>query len=223
MKKLVVLTCVVGLVTVANAELLPLTNPGFENGLTGWTQNPLGAGSTIATTADAYAGSLAALLGTDWQTGDGVKAEIGQLTAAGSITPGVDYDFELYVKGLMGVGGIASAEIFWWDEGGFQQGGSGVIPLSEGLSNTYQLKGGTYTAPAFADYAQVSIRLEGGALAAVNTLTVDAIPEPSTFGLVGVFGLAILAVRRKRSRSTTKPPPPFGPRSLDFGPDSRTG
>lgn len=215
--------CVVGLVTAANATLLPLTNPGFESGLTDWTQNPLGAGSTISTTLDAYDGNLAAQLGTDWQSGAGVKAEIGQVTAPGSITPFVDYDFELYVKGLMGVGGVAFADILWWDAGGFQVGGTGLIPLHEGLSDTtYQLKGGTYTAPAGADYAQVSIRVEGGALAAVNTLTVDAVPEPSTLGLVGVFGLGVLAVRR--SRSTTKPSLRSGPQSLDdFGPGSRMG
>lgn len=221
MKKTIVLLCVVGLVTVTNAELLPLTNPGYENGLTGWLQNPLGAGSTITTTADAYAGSLAALLSTDWQSGDGVKAEIWQVTPADSITPFVDYDFEIYVKGLLGVGGVAFADILWWDAGGFQVGGTGLIPLGEGLSDTiYQLRGGTYTAPAGANYAQVSIRVEGGALAAVNTLQVDAIPEPSTVGFVGVFGLAILAVRR--SRSTTKPPLRFGPRSLDFDQDAQT-
>jgi hypothetical protein len=199
MKKLMVLLCAVGLAAAANAELLPLTNPGFESGLTGWLENPLGAGSTIGTTSDAYDGNLAALLGTDWQSGAGVKAEIWQVTAPGSVTEFVDYDFELYVKGQLGVGGVAFADILWWNEGGFQVGGSGLIPLGEGLSDTtYQLKGGTYTAPAGADYAQVSIRLEGGALAAVNTLTVDAVPEPSTLGLVGIFGVAILAVRRKK-------------------------
>lgn len=199
MKKLIVLMCAVGLAAAANAELLPLTNPGFESGLTGWLENPLGAGSTIGTTSDAFAGNLAAQLGTDWQSGAGVKAEIWQVTAPGSITPFVDYDFELYVKGELGVGGVAFADILWWNAGGFQVGGTGLIPLGEGLSDTtYQLKGGTYTAPADADYAQVSIRVEGGALAAVNTLNVDAVPEPSTLGLVGVFGLAVLAVRRKK-------------------------
>jgi hypothetical protein len=121
----------------------------------------------------------------------------------------------------MGVGGVAFADILWWDAGGFQVGGTGLIPLAEGLSDTeYQVRGGTYTAPANADYAQVSIRVEGGALAAVNTLTVDAVPEPSTLGLVGAFGLVILAVRR--ARSTTKPSLRCGPQSLDdFGPDSQ--
>ena len=127
---------------------------------------------------------------------------------------------EFLTNNAMGVGGVAFADILWWNAGGFQVGGTGLIPLGEGLSDiTYQLKGGTYTAPADADYAQVSIRLEGGALAAVNTLTVDAIPEPSTLGLVGVFGVVVLAVRR--SRSNTKPSLQSGSQSLDdFGPDS---
>jgi hypothetical protein len=200
MKKLVVLMCAVGLAAAANAELLPLTNPGFESGLTGWDQNPLGAGSTVDTTSDAYDGSLALQLGTDWQAGEGgVKAEVSQVTADGSITPGVNYDFELYVKGLMGVGGVAWADIIWFNDSIDEVGGTGLINLAAGLSDTtYGVAGGTYTAPAGADHAKVSIRLEGGALAAVNTISIDAVPEPSTLGLVGVFGVAVLAVRRKK-------------------------
>ena len=200
MKKLIVLMCAVGLAAAANAVLLPLTNPGFESGLTGWLENPLGAATTIGTTSDAYDGNLALQLGTDWQTGEGgVKAEVSQFTAPGSITPGVNYDFELYVKGLMGVGGVAWADIIWFNDVEDEVGGTGLINLWAGLSaTTYGLVGGTYTAPAGADHAKVSIRLEGGALAAVNTITVDAVPEPSTLGLVGVFGLAVFAVRRKK-------------------------
>ena len=123
MKKFIVLLSVVGLVAVANAALIPITNPGFESGLTGWTENPLGPGSTITTTSDAYDGSLAALLGTNWQGAGGVKAEIYQTTATGSITPGTGYDFEIYVKGSMGAGGVAWAEILWLDTDGSDGGG----------------------------------------------------------------------------------------------------
>jgi len=50
----------------------------------------------------------------------------------------------------------------------------GLINLWADLSSsTYQQKGGTYTTPAGTASAQISIRLEGGAMAALNTLYVD--------------------------------------------------
>ena len=200
MKKLIVLVCLMGFITAANAGLIPVTNQGFESGLAGWTQNPIGDGSTISITSDAYIGSSAALLTTDWQGGVGVKSEIMQVTATGSITPGTDYDFEIYVKGSMGVGGVAWAEVMWLDtdgsDGGGVKGSSGLINLFGGLdSNVYQIKGGTYTAAAGADAAQISIRCEGGAMAAVNTLYVDAVPEPTSLALLAIGGLML---RRKR-------------------------
>jgi hypothetical protein len=74
----------------------------------------------------------------------------------------------------MGTGGVAWAEIKWLNAGGGQIGGTGLINLYAGLSNTtYTKKGGVYTAPAGTVSATISIRLEGGALSALNTLYVD--------------------------------------------------
>ncbi len=200
MKKLIVLVCLFGFAIGVNAGMLPITNSGFESGFADWTQNPIGEGSTISITSEAYSGSSAALLTTDWQSGVGVKSEIIQVTTTGSITPGTAYDFEIYVKGVMGVGGVAWAEIMWLDtdasDGGGVKGSSGLINLFAGLdSSNYQLKGGTYIAAAGADAAQISIRCEGGAMAAVNTLYVDAVPEPASLGLL-VIGSLLL--RRQR-------------------------
>jgi hypothetical protein len=75
---------------------------------------------------------------------------------------------------LMGTGGVVWAEIKWFNASSVQVGGTGLINLWAGLSNTtYQQKGGTYTTAAGTVSAQISIRLEGGAMAALNTLYVD--------------------------------------------------
>lgn len=150
-----------------------ITNGGFENGTTGWTPNLIGPDSSIiSSTESPKSGGYSAKFVTNWLGGGGVKAEILQ-TVTG-LSPSTGYTFELWVKGLMGPGGVAWAEIKWFNASSAQVGGTGLINLWTGLSNTtYQQKGGTYTTPAGTASAQVSIRLEGGALAALNTLYVD--------------------------------------------------
>ena len=71
---------------------------------------------------------------------------------------------------------------------------TGLINLFAGLSNTvYQERGGTFTTPADTASGQVSIRLEGGALEALNTLYVDdvSIPEPATLLLLAMGGIGL--------------------------------
>lgn len=151
-----------------------LANGGFETGDTsGWTPNPLGAGSTIEIlTESPLSGSYSAKLVTDWQGGTGVKSELLQ-TVVG-LSGNTSYDFEFWVKGLMGVGGVAWAEVHWLDDNDVFLGGTGLINVFAGLSDTaYQARGGTYASPAGTTRAKISIRVEGGALAAVNTMYVD--------------------------------------------------
>ncbi|MBP6124832.1 MAG: family 16 glycosylhydrolase [Phycisphaerae bacterium] len=150
-----------------------VANGGFEDGTTGWTLNLLGAGSAVVSSAESpLSGGYSAKFVTNWQGGSGVKAEI--LQTVNGLAGSTPYTFGLWVKGLLGTGGVAWAEIKWLNAGGTQVGGTGLINLWAGLSNTtYQQKGGTYTTPAGTASAQISIRLEGGALAALNTLFVD--------------------------------------------------
>ena len=155
-------------------ESTSLVNGGFETGdTTGWTINVIGAGSTVVTSTESQiSGSYSAKFVTDWQGGSGVKSEIIQ-TVTG-LSGSTSYDFELWGKGLMEIGGVASAEIHWFDARNVPLGSTGLISLHEGLSDTvYEARGGTYTTPAGTISAQISIRLEGGAMAAVNTLYVD--------------------------------------------------
>jgi hypothetical protein len=150
-----------------------LANGGFETGDTaGWTLNLLGGGSTIdASIESPRSGSYAAKFVTN-STGAGVKSELLQ-TVTG-LFGNTSYDFELWVKGLMDVGGVAHAEIKWFNAVGTQVGGTGAINLYNGLSDTtYQARGGTYTTPSGTISAEISIRLEGGAMVAYNVLYVD--------------------------------------------------
>lgn len=192
MRRVLALVCVVGLMSVAaNAVVLPITNGGFENGTTGWTINLLGEGSSfVSSTESPLSGSFSGVFVTNWSGGGGVKAEI--LQTVNGLSGNTAYEFELWVKGLMGPGGVAWAEIKWYDENGIQVGGTGLINLWAGISDTvYQQKGGTYQTPAGTVRGDVSIRLEGGALAAFNTLYLDnvSVPEPVTMVLLGLGGL----------------------------------
>jgi hypothetical protein len=150
-----------------------IINGGFENDLTGWTVNLIGSGSSVVSSTESpRSDGYSAKFVTNWQGGTGVKSELLQ-TVTG-LSAGIGCTFELWVKGQMGTGGVAWAEIKWFNASSVQVGGTGLINLWAGLSNTtYQAKGGTYTTPAGTASAQISIRLDGGALAALNTLYVD--------------------------------------------------
>lgn len=197
MKKWIIVLFVAGLLSTVNAALLPVMNGGFENGTTGWTTNLIGPDSTIAvSTQSPYEGAFSAKLVTNWQGGTGVKAEINQ-TVTG-LTGGTSYDFNFWAKGLMGTGGVAWAQIKWFNASNAEVGGTGLINVFAGLSNTtYQQKGGTYIAPAGTATAQVSIRLEGGAMAALNTLYIDNVVTPEPASLV-LLSLGALVLRRRK-------------------------
>jgi beta-glucanase (GH16 family) len=163
-----------GPVSISVGSTALVTNGGFESSTTGWTLNMLGASSTLTSSTESpRSGSNSAKFFTDWQVGDGgVKAEINQMV--NGLSGSTSYDYELWVKGLMGPGGVAWSEIWWFNASSVQIGGTGLINLWAGMSDTtYQAKGGTYVSPAGTTKAQISIRLEGGAMAALNTMYVD--------------------------------------------------
>ena len=151
-----------------------IVNGGFETGdLTGWTPNHLGGNSTATIDADSRTGSYSTKLVTS-STGAGVRAEILQ-TVTG-LTGGTTYDFDLWVKGQMDVGGVAWSQIKWFNASGGEIGATPLINLWAGMSNTtYQAKGGLFTTPTGTASAQISIRVEGGAMVATNTMYVDDI------------------------------------------------
>jgi hypothetical protein len=207
MKKLVVLLSIICMVgAVANANIV--SNWGFESGTgtvaTSWIQNALD-GSTVQRVSETpYAGTFCMKGVINNTTGAPGKAEILQQTAVGSITSGVAYDFSFYAKGTVGPGCVAWYQIQWLDGDGSNGGGvKGITPLSgfwTTLNSTYQKFSQLgQTAPAGADCAYLSIRIEGGAFVGSNgTMYVDNVsitPEPMTLALLGLGGL--LLRRRK--------------------------
>ena len=150
-----------------------IVNGEFETGdMTGWTLNNLGGNSTVVSTTESpRTGSYSAKLVTS-STGAGVRAEMLQ-TVTG-LSGGTSYDFDLWVKGQMDVGGVAWSQIKWFNGTGGEIGATSLINLWAGMSSTtYQAKGGIFTTPAGTASAQISIRVEGGAMVATNTMYVD--------------------------------------------------
>ncbi|MCJ7778500.1 MAG: carbohydrate binding domain-containing protein, partial [Sedimentisphaerales bacterium] len=159
-------------VTIYVGIALIVANGGFELGTgadaNGWTENNYGnTGSIVRSSASPYSGSYSMLATVNWLSGTGTKGEIYQTTATGSITPGLSYDFGFVAKGTLGPGAVAWYQIQWLDTDGSHGGGvKGTTPLGNiwgTLTTTYKEYGATYTVPAGADAAMISIRLEGGA------------------------------------------------------------
>jgi hypothetical protein len=162
----------VGTIPIESTSLV--INGGFESDdTTAWTINVIGEGSAVVYSTESPLSDIySAKLVTDCKDGEGVKSEIMQTVT--SLSGSTSYDFELWVKGLMDVGGVVSAEIYWFDARRVELGSTGMINLYEGLSDkAYQTYGGTYATPAGTASARVSIRLEGGAFPALNVLYVD--------------------------------------------------
>ena len=218
MKKLLCSIIILAVAGFAYAEIIPIppTNPGFEDGMTGWSTWGSGSGSGpsgykwtshwayIDTTGNGVGGSnnfmnltTASQIGYYEYTGWGYNvtwrsdaAEILPVTEGQSLTIGA------WAKDLLGGGARLEIRFEWidWTGGHGGTGGGGTIPIT------------AFQFPITADWAyyEVTQQAPGGVIGLRpvwgnpdpgTEVGLDFIPEPMSIALLG---LGALALRRRK-------------------------
>ncbi|GAA0943691.1 hypothetical protein [Nonomuraea longicatena] len=164
------LLVLVTLAVPASADTL-MTNHGFENGLTGWTQSH-GTGGTAASTDQAWRGTASALL-TDTSATEPVGLESGQVP----VTAGTAY--VAFAK-VFPVSGRADLYLRFWS--GAALLGSGFTPVSApaGRWSDIQVKA---TAPAGATRASVVLYSANAVTGVTHWDEVAFTPEIANLGV----------------------------------------
>ncbi len=179
------------------------TNGGFEAGNTsGWTSFPTGS-STFLVTGDAASGAFAAELFNNATTSGAVvkQANLG----VGVVSPGQLVNISFAAKGSSANGGVAFAEFFSELAGGGVSSSQllGGGPLA--LTSSYQtFSYSVFAGPNVSGGVTLQFAAVTGAAAGsvsvlfLDNVSVSVIPEPASFALLGLGGLAALMRRRCR-------------------------
>lgn len=187
------------------------TNGGFETGtLAGWTQFPTAAGQQTASGSNPYAGSFAGAINNGVPMTNSLfkQANIG----IGIVQPGMEIKISFAARGRYAEpGGVAFAEFFSELSGGGVSKGQilGNAPLALD-SNPEVWKLFNFTTTAGPDVSGgVTLQLgatngpAGGTMMWYDnaSVSVQAIPEPSTYALMlaGLAGVGLLAKRRRQA------------------------
>lgn len=199
---------VVGLSLNASAVELAI-NGDFETGdFTGWEQFPTGPGQQTVTNVNPSSGTFAGSINNDVDFSNSLIKQ-ANLASGGQLTPGQAVTIQFDARGSYAVpGGVAFAEFFTELAGG----GTSSAELLGGAPLAINPDPNVWTTFNFATV--VGPDVSGGItlqLGATNgpgnpttmwydnvSIQVDSvIPEPTSFALLGIAGLALASRRRK--------------------------
>ncbi len=186
---------VAALATAIPASAALIANPGFENGTgsdaDGWSNE-------LRLTTSANTGTY----GGEGTVGQGAEKRIQyDRTAAGSITPGVEYLYTVDLRADTALVGVDSGVWIQY----FKSTGefAGQVIKAVNITSSYQTFAGTFgPAPAEADRADIFVRLAAGAFTgaggtfSVDNFQVSAVPEPAALGLLAM-GVPMMLRRRR--------------------------
>jgi hypothetical protein len=198
MKKLTLIMALVASAGLANAVVNLVPNGDFEiAGGADWVF----AGGGAVDTYPAAGGNGGGYGDMDSSGGWGVfVSEVNPTTglplASLGLTAGDEYEFTFDMIDLGTGGALAGMKMEGWDGVG-SQGNSGDVKFNATTSwETYTF---LWTVPATSTGIKfVPLSVDGGHVGFDN-VGVDVIPEPATFGLLGLAGAALFVARRFRA------------------------
>ncbi len=186
----------------ASANLLK--NPGYEEPvMTTWspeneTTNWFGWGD-VECVGGAWKtphGGLQSLVMKNWMGGgDGVEQKPDVLAD----TP---YEFSFYSLWDGGYDGTLAVQVRWLDSGGTQIG-SNIVAWAAGVADTWDLHSAVVTSMVGSSRAEINFNNSGGTAGALYLddvgFDVYVIPEPATAALLGISGVVLACLRRRKA------------------------
>lgn len=175
-----------------------MVNLGTLGGLTSFAYDVSGNGLTVVGTADSALGASTAFR---WTQAGGM-ASLGTLGGTTSVASGVSFDGAVVVGDSKLAGDTASAA-FIWDAAHGMRTLSSVLNDAGVSTGGWTLLSANGIASDGTNYYIVGSATNSTGVneAFLANLSVSSIPEPSTYGAFGAFGLGLVAAIRRRSKA----------------------